>query len=96
MYVVAIPANKNKAQEWSSVHEMLILLQPRDERLESATETHYILDSILGREMTLSQILTKLSNLLVKFSKITQKIGLFTSVYITRHITVASEQNKAC
>ena len=54
MYVVAIPANEDKAQEWSSVHEMLILLQPRDERLESATETHHILDSILGREMTLS------------------------------------------
>ena len=91
MYVVAIPANEDKAQEWSSVHEMLILLQPRDERLESATETHHILDSILGREMTLSQILTKLCNLLVKFSKITQKIGLFTSVYITRVMKFQSE-----
>merc|ERR1712223_2006665 len=69
-------ANKDKAQEGSSVHEMLILLQPRDERLESASETHHTTASILGRTMTLSIILTKLSNLLVKLSKITQKIPM--------------------
>ena len=84
MQYVAIPANKDKAQEGSSVHEMLILLQSRDERLESASETHHTTASILGRAMTLSIILTQLSNLVVKLSKITQKIGLFTSVYITR------------
>ena len=55
LHVVAIPANKDKAQEGSSVHEMLILLQPRDERLESASETHHTKASILGRAMTLSQ-----------------------------------------
>ena len=91
MQYVAIPANKDKAQEGSSVHEMLILLQPRDERLESASETHHTTASILGREMTLSIILTQLSNLVVKLSKITQKIGLFTSVYITRVMKFSSK-----